>query len=423
VRVTEVAPAVAGTDVPSDAVLIQAVRGGDIAAYGQLYDRHLVAARRVAAAIASDAAERDDLIAEGFTRVLRILRSGEGPDEEFRSYLLTTIRNTMISWRRRDSAVSLVAEVPDVLPSEGSDEPVDSRMHGTVAAGAFASLPERWRAVLWRTEIEGDSPARIAEDFGMTPNGVAALAYRAREGLRQAYLDQHVPEARRRNCRVVSGQLARWVRDDVGDHKAHRITTHLDRCADCRKLATGLRELNEELPAAVAPLILGIPVVTHWLTATGSLASSGAAASTGASVLSWATAAKVAAASAALVTTVTIGASTSDVAPPPPATGAEGSTSQPVGTQPAVGVPAGGDPRSTSGAQVTSAPANPESSAEQAAAEEQAGTTGADGAAANDKQAKNEAKQAAKESKQAAKESKQAAKESKKAEKTKQPKG
>ena len=77
---TEVAPVAAGmVDVPSDSVLIEAVRGGDIAAYGELYDRHLVAARRVAAVIAADAAERDDLVAEGFTRVLRILRTGEGP--------------------------------------------------------------------------------------------------------------------------------------------------------------------------------------------------------------------------------------------------------------------------------------------------------------------------------------------------------
>ncbi|WP_328648012.1 sigma-70 family RNA polymerase sigma factor [Amycolatopsis sp. NBC_00348] len=414
---TEVAPATAGTvDVPSDAVLIRAVRGGDNAAYGRLYDRHLVAARRVAATIASGEAERDDLVAEGFTRVLRILRSGEGPDEEFRSYLLTTIRNTLISWRRRDSVLSLVAEVPDVLPSEGSDEPVDSRMHGTVAAGAFASLPERWRAVLWRTEIEGESLAKIAEEFGMTPNGVAALAYRAREGLRQAYLGQHLPEVRRRTCRVVSGQLARWVRDAVGDRKAHRITTHLDRCPDCRKLAAGLRELNQELPVAVAPLILGIPVVTHWLTASGSVASSGAAASTGASALSWATATKMAAASAALVTTVAIGASTSDIAPAPPATGAEGSTSQPVGTRPAVDVPAGGERRSSSEAQLTSVPPTPESSSVgDAAAGRQTGTTSAGGTAATDKQA---AKRAAK---QAAKESKQAAKESKKAEKPKQP--
>ncbi|SED04014.1 RNA polymerase sigma factor, sigma-70 family [Amycolatopsis tolypomycina] len=340
---TEVAPAVAGTtDVPSDAALIAAVRGGDVAAYGELYDRHLVAARRVAAAIAADAAEREDLIAEGFTRVLRILRNGEGPDEDFRPYLLTTIRNTMISWRRRDAAVSVVAEVPDVTPSAGSDEPVGSRLHATVAADAFTSLPERWRTVLWRTEIDGESPAKIAEDLGMTPNGVAALAYRAREGLRQAYLDQHVPEARRRNCKSVSGQLAKFVRDGISDHKAHRIAAHLERCPDCRELADGLRQLNQELPATVAPLILGVPIVSQWLSTTGSIASSGAAAGatgTGASALSWATAAKVAAAGAALVTTVTIGASTSSDAPPP-FTG-EGTTTQPVRTGPQAGSRAG----------------------------------------------------------------------------------
>jgi RNA polymerase sigma factor (sigma-70 family) len=351
-------PALAGTtDVPSDAALIESVRGGDITAYGELYDRHYGAARRVAATIADGEAERDDLVAEGFTRVLRILRSGEGPDEDFRPYLLTTIRNTLISWRRRDSAVSLVAEVPDVLPSAGSDDSVGSRVHATVAADAFASLPERWRTVLWRTEIEGEAPARIAEDFGMTPNGVAALAYRAREGLRQAYLDQHIPAARRRNCRIVSGQLARWVRDDIGDHKANRITTHLTRCADCRELAGGLRQLNQELPAAVAPLILGVPVVTQWLSATGSVASSGA---TGASALSWVTAAKVAAAGAALATTVSIGASASFEAPPP-AAGSGASTAHPVPTRPPAWAPApagssGGDQAPTSGVPLTSVP-------------------------------------------------------------------
>ncbi|MDX3189617.1 sigma-70 family RNA polymerase sigma factor [Streptomyces sp. MN03-5084-2B] len=452
---TEVAPAVAGTtDVPSDAALIAAVRGGDIAAYGELYDRHLAAARRVAAAIAADLAERDDLIAEGFTRVLRILRNGEGPDEDFRPYLLTTIRNTMISWRRRDAAVSVVAEVPDVLPSAGSDEPVGSRLHATVAADAFAKLPERWRTVLWRTEIDGESPAKIAEDLGMTPNGVAALAYRAREGLRQAYLDQHVPEARRRTCKNISGQLARWVRDGISDHKAHRIAAHLERCPDCRELADGLRQLNQELPATVAPLILGVPIVSQWLSTTGSLATSGAATGTGASALSWATAAKVAAAGAALVTTVTIGASTSSDAPSP-YSGGEGTTTQPARTGPQAGsragVPPGGVAPTSDGAG-TSGPAAPgvEPTGVQPAGESSGAAASGTPAAAgngngngnngngngnngngnngngnngnglgNDPAAK-ESKEAAKSSSKAAKES---AKESKKAEKTKNPGG
>ncbi|MGW4064670.1 sigma-70 family RNA polymerase sigma factor [Amycolatopsis sp. NPDC004747] len=449
---TEVAPAATGTtDVPTDAALIAAVRGGDIAAYGELYDRHLPAARRVAAAIAADLAERDDLIAEGFTRVLRILRSGEGPDEDFRPYLLTTIRNTMISWRRRDSAVSLVAEVPDVTPGAGSDDPVGSRLHATVAADAFASLPQRWRTVLWRTEIDGESPAKIAEDLGMTPNGVAALAYRAREGLRQAYLDQHVPEARRRTCKNVSGQLARWVRDGISDHKAHRIADHLDRCPDCRELAAGLRQLNEELPAAMAPLILGVPIVSQWLSTTGSLAGSGAAAGatgTGASALSWATAAKVAVAGAALVTTVSIGASTSNDAPPP-FSGGEGTT-QPVRTGPQAGSRAGVPPGGvapTSDAAGSAVPTTPgvAPTGVQPAGESSGSVNSGDPAVpgagtgnnrngigngngnngngnngngvGNDPAAK-ASKEAAKESTKAAKES---AKESKKAEKTKNP--
>ncbi|WP_410595559.1 sigma-70 family RNA polymerase sigma factor [Amycolatopsis sp. lyj-23] len=419
---TEVAPAVAGTDARSDAALIAAVRGGDIAAFGELYERHLAAARRVAAAIAADVAERDDLIAEGFTRVLRILRNGDGPDEDFRPYLLTTIRNTMVSWRRRDSTVSVVAEVPDVLPGEGSDESVNSRLHATVAADAFASLPERWRTVLWRTEIDGDSPAKIAEDLGMTPNGVAALAYRAREGLRQAYLGQHVPEARRRHCKNVSGQLARWVRDDISDLKAHRITVHLERCADCRKLATGLQELNEELPATVAPLILGLPIITHWLTTGSSFASSGVAASTGASALSWATAAKVAAAGAVLVTTVTIGTSTSNDTPPPVSGGAatttqtarSGSAARDTAGQ---AVPAGPGQASPD-PQLTSAPGAASADETAAAAESEAAQ--GSGTDTNDGQAAKESKLAAKESRQAAKQSsRQAAKESRKAEKSK----
>ncbi|MGW3967154.1 sigma-70 family RNA polymerase sigma factor [Amycolatopsis sp. NPDC005003] len=450
---TEVAPAATGTtDVPTDAALIAAVRGGDIAAYGELYDRHLPAARRVAAAIAADRAERDDLIAEGFTRVLRILRAGEGPDEDFRPYLLTTIRNTMISWRRRDAAVSLVAEVPDVTPGAGSDEPVGSRLHATVAADAFASLPQRWKTVLWRTEIDGESPAKIAEDLGMTPNGVAALAYRAREGLRQAYLDQHVPEARRRNCKNVSGQLARWVRDGISDHKAHRIAAHLDRCPDCRELAAGLRQLNEELPAAVAPLILGVPIVSQWLSTTGSLATSGAAAGatgTGASALSWATAAKVAVAGAALVTTVTIGASTSSDAPAP-FSGEEGTTTQPVRTGPQAGsragVPPGGvAPTSdAAGSAVATtpgvAPTGVQPAGESAGAANSGdpavsgtgngngngnngngngnGGNGNNGNGLGNDPAAKESKQAAKSSSKAAKESE---KESKKAEKTKNP--
>ncbi len=247
-----------GVDVsaePTDEALAAAVRDGHMAAYGLLYARHFHAARRLTAALGITGTERDDLVAEAFTRVLRILRAGGGPGADFRPYLLTTIRNTLISWRRRTRGIALVADVPEAAP--GHEDSVCSRIHASTAARAFASLPERWQTVLWRTEIENESPAQIAHALHMTPNGVAALAYRAREGLRQAYLAEHIPDTDHGTCRTIAGQLANWIRHGGTEHRTRRITTHLRACAHCRALEASLRTLNQDLPGTLASTRFG----------------------------------------------------------------------------------------------------------------------------------------------------------------------
>jgi RNA polymerase sigma factor (sigma-70 family) len=235
------------TGALSDATLIAAVRAGDTSAYGALYARHFHTARRQAAALGITGMERDDLVAESFTRLLRALRTGGGPEDDFRPYLLVTVRNTLIDWRRRDRAVTLVPDVPDVSPTAGHEDAVCTRAQASMAAQAFAGLPERWRTILWQTEVEDQPPARLARSLDMTPNGVAALAYRAREGLRQAYLSQHVPDTDRVACRAVARLLPDWVRHGGTAHRTHRITAHLAGCAHCRDLEASVRQLNEEL--------------------------------------------------------------------------------------------------------------------------------------------------------------------------------
>jgi RNA polymerase sigma factor (sigma-70 family) len=377
------------SDSPSDAVLIDGVRRGDMAAFGMLYERHVIVARRAAASFAATGAERDDLVAEAFARMLRILRSGQGPAEKFRPYLLRTMRNAMIDWRRRDAAMSLYADVPENSAAAGAgenDDPVGRRMHAAVAAEAFASLPERWRIVLWHTKIEGESPAQIAPQLGMTPNGVAALAYRAREGLRQAYLDQHLPTVdtiERGACRTVVDQLAGWVRHGLTARKMHWITTHLNHCADCRDLATDLDRLNHELPATMAPLLFGAPFAAAHLASTanavtassgatgsvaGTVASSGTIlASTGLSgaslstvsvpAVSWLTSAKAVVAGAAIVTTTAVSSIGSDPAPLPGNGAAIVAAAPPIHT-PALGPGASSTARPDY-VDLTSSPANP----------------------------------------------------------------
>jgi RNA polymerase sigma factor (sigma-70 family) len=248
----------------SDAELIAVVRGGDTQAYGVLYERHLHAAKRAASCLAHTHAEREDLVADAFTRVLRALRDGGGPTEEFRAYLLVTLRNTAIS-TTRGATVSLYADLPESYLPRAVGDPVVHRWDAMAAATAFASLPERWRTVLWHTEVEDESPAEIAPLLGLRPNGVAALAYRAREGLRQAYLRAHLPEVQSQECRATVAKLAGWVRHNVPDPLHRKIARHLARCAECRDRADTLAKVNDELRVSVAPLLLGATLAAAYV--------------------------------------------------------------------------------------------------------------------------------------------------------------
>src|SRR5438105_3221359 len=67
----------------NDAELITATRGGDTAAFGELWDRHVVAANRLARQLTSNPSDADDLVSEAFTKIFTALRDGRGPDEAF----------------------------------------------------------------------------------------------------------------------------------------------------------------------------------------------------------------------------------------------------------------------------------------------------------------------------------------------------
>ncbi|MFC0071099.1 sigma-70 family RNA polymerase sigma factor, partial [Umezawaea endophytica] len=259
---------------PSDAELIGSVRGGKIDAYGELYERHVSAAYNLARQLTRSPAEADDLVSEAFAKVLDTLRGGRGPDTAFRAYLLTALRHTAYDKTRRDKKVELSDDVSAVsgVPAEAVSVPFsDTAVAGlerSMAAQAFAKLPERWQTVLWHTEIEGQSPAEVAPLLGLTANGVSALAYRAREGLRQAYLQVHLTETTSDRCRATVDKLGAWTRGGLSKRETTQVEAHLDECDRCRALAAELVDVNGSLRAIVAPLVLGIGV-TGYLAAAG----------------------------------------------------------------------------------------------------------------------------------------------------------
>ncbi|MFG3339422.1 sigma-70 family RNA polymerase sigma factor [Glycomyces sp. NPDC048151] len=246
-----------GPETRSDPELIAATRGGDTTAYAVLYERHVHSARRLARILSRDPAGADDLVSEAFAKLLHTFREGGGPDLAFRPYMLQTLRNTFYDRVRRDKKVEFT---DDITAHDSGEIYVDPAVEGQerrYAALAFGKLPERWRMVLWHTEVEEDSPAKIATMLGMTPNGVSALAYRAREKLRQNYLSEHAADSPREECRWTVDRIGARVRGKLGERDASKVDDHLDSCVTCNLLFAELTELNSGLRGVIAVIFLG----------------------------------------------------------------------------------------------------------------------------------------------------------------------
>lgn len=254
----------------SDAELISAVRAGDTESYAQLFGRHRDAANRLAAHLVPGT-DADDLVAESFVRVLAVLQAGDGPDESFRAYLLTSLRRLHIDRIRASKRVRATDDEAELDRAIEFVDPATMRFEKSAAAAAFSSLPERWQLVLWHLDVEGQKPGDIAPLLGMSPNSVSALAYRAREGLRQAYLQEHLAPTIYEGCRKTTTLLGAYVRKGLSSRDAAVVETHLDGCSRCTGLCLELAEVNSNLSGILGPALLGTA-------AAGYLAGSGAAA-------------------------------------------------------------------------------------------------------------------------------------------------
>ncbi|MFD4676159.1 sigma-70 family RNA polymerase sigma factor [Lentzea sp. NPDC058450] len=289
------------------------MRDGRVEEYGKLYERHVRSANILAMQLSSSSSDADDLVAEAFAKVLAALRGGGGPGASFRPYLLTAVRHAAYDRTRKEKRLELAGDVEEV-PGATKATSVPFRdvalenLDQTLAATAFATLPERWQTVLWHTAIEGQSPGDIAPLLGLTPNGVSAMAFRAREGLRKAFLQAHVNQEPAENCKATVKKLGSWTRGGIKGREAISIDEHMDTCAECRKLASELSDVNGALRGLVAPIVLGTGTAGYIAAATAA----GKGAAVGISLTSWL---GVAASAAAVVVVAASGVVSSDSVP------------------------------------------------------------------------------------------------------------
>ncbi|MBT2476698.1 sigma-70 family RNA polymerase sigma factor [Streptomyces sp. ISL-94] len=268
---------------PSDGDLVARMRAGDDGAYEELFRRHADAVRRYARTCCRDGHTADDLTAEVFARTLQAVRGGAGPDQSVRAYLLTTVRRVAAAWAQTARREHLVEDFAvfaeqaatgtegggglsgvsglsgDDTLELGADVRAMHEAEQSLAMQAFRSLPERWQAVLWHTTVEEASPSAIAPLFGLSPNATAVLASRAREGLKQAYLQAHVSSAPSEggDCARYADRLGAYARGGLRMRAERGLRKHLEECAKCRLAAGELRDVNAGIPALLPVAVIG----------------------------------------------------------------------------------------------------------------------------------------------------------------------
>jgi|GEM_PF-3288464 len=242
-------------DDADDALLLERARGGDSDAFGELYRREVDPARRLARILVGEDGA-DELVAESFARVLTQLQAGRGPTEDFRAYLQVTIRNGFRDGLRATKE-SPSSDQPwlldDVLPPV---EELVEDLDRDVAVTALATLPKSWQQVLWHLEVEGRKPAEVAGLLDMDAGAVSSLAYRAREGLKRAYLDQHFQPAVSGQCGWTQSRMSQYVRGDLSLRAQQKVADHLDDCDACGAALVAVDRVNQKLAAWLFPVVL-----------------------------------------------------------------------------------------------------------------------------------------------------------------------
>lgn len=239
----------------SDEELLRVCRDGDTEAFAALWERHrragFVAARSLAPSL-----DADDLVSEAYLRIFELVRAGRGPTGAFRPYLYRVIRS--VSADRFRSGEQSTVELHDVPELHETAPWEDNAFDLNAVTEAFSSLTPRWQAALWYTEVEGLPPREAAVFLGLSANSTSALAARARDALKSAWVEAHVHrELADGACRFTIEHLQRFQRGKLTARVSRQVEAHLDGCDACTRAAAEAKALNRQLGLVLAWISLG----------------------------------------------------------------------------------------------------------------------------------------------------------------------
>jgi DNA-directed RNA polymerase specialized sigma24 family protein len=241
-----------------DAKVARQTQEDGVSAFEYLCQRHVAPAWDLAYAVSGERRESAGAVAEAFVRVLRPGRPArfDSPDQ-LEAALLTATRAAAIEAARRPEhegagEPGTGAAGDDVVGATRVEDKPGSRL--PIVTAAYRSLPERWRSVLWLTEVRRAGVVETAAVLGVSGNGLAQLGHRAQSGLRERYLQAQLRAPMPADCRLVVEHLAAFVANTLASPKLASIEKHLRDCNECQDREAELDDLGAMLATIAVPV-------------------------------------------------------------------------------------------------------------------------------------------------------------------------
>ena len=171
----------------SDELLLERAKGGDQAAFLELYERHRNAVFRFAYRLLGSFETAEDITHDCFLSLIRRPEGFQAARGGLRTYLYAAARNLSLkhfrSASREDALEELSLEPPMPLKEQPLHRLLDEELSQRVKE-AVISLPPLQREALVLFEYEGLALSEIADVVGSDVGTVKARLHRARERLR-----------------------------------------------------------------------------------------------------------------------------------------------------------------------------------------------------------------------------------------------
>ena len=170
----------------SDAELIARAQDGDVVAFGELYERHVVVIYRYVLARVSIETDAEDLTEVVFLRAFEALHRYKERGRPFTAFLYQVARNALVDYyrqQRKSETIEAVEKLPSSSPAH--DDRLIEEERIAVIKGALAQLPEDYQEVI-RLRIMLSLPtATVGEWLGRSEGAVRVLLHRALKALRR----------------------------------------------------------------------------------------------------------------------------------------------------------------------------------------------------------------------------------------------